>query len=266
MTEPIYRHPEDYDLEHEGDTADIDFFVGLLERWKPKRLLELACGSGRVTLPLTGKGIEIGCTVTGLELAPEMLAEAQRRRKEASEEVRTNLSLIEGDMRTWQADKPYDLILSPCSSMCHLLTLEDQLLAWKRAYTNLAPGGRFVVDVSMPNLAVYADSFTTPPRSIVEIDRDTTDPETGTRLLRYRTTRYAAHEQRARTRFIYDTFVTQGRQDHFISDYESHGYFPREMQLLFLHANFEIEVVFGDYRGRPLGPTSGQMITVGIKR
>jgi SAM-dependent methyltransferase len=266
MTEQIYRHPEDYDLEHEGDTKDIDFFVGLVTRWNPRNVLELACGSGRVTIPLAEKGVEIGCKVTGLELVPEMLAEAQCRRKESSEAVPSNLTLIEGDMRTWQADKPFDLILSPCSSMCHLLTLEDQVLAWKRAYANLAPGGRFVVDVTMPNLAVYADSFTTPPRSIVEIDRDTTDPETGTRLLRYRTTRYAAHEQRARIRFIYDKFEAQGRQDHFISDYESHVYFPREMELLFLHSGFEIEEIFGDYQGSPLGFTSRQMVTVGIKR
>jgi hypothetical protein len=169
-------------------------------------------------------------------------------------------------MRTWQADEPFDLIVTPCSSMCHLLTLEDQLLAWKQAYANLAPGGRFVVDVTMPNLAVYADSFTTPPRSIVEIDRDTTDPETGTRLLRYKTTRYIAHEQRARIRFLYDKFEAQGGLDHYVSDYESHVYFPREMQLLFLHTGFEIEEVYGDYQGRPLGTTSRQMITVGVKR
>ena len=42
-----------------------------------------------------------------------------------------------------------------------LRELDDQLAGWRQAHGNLVPGGRFVVDVSMPNLAAYADSFTT---------------------------------------------------------------------------------------------------------
>ena len=53
MDELIYQRPGDYELEHEGDD-DIEFFVELARRLKPKRVLELACGSGRVTEPLAG--------------------------------------------------------------------------------------------------------------------------------------------------------------------------------------------------------------------
>src|SRR5688572_10257282 len=168
-------------------------------------------------------------------------------------------------MREWPADAPFDLILSPGSSMCHLLTLEDQLKSWRRAYDNLATGGRFVVDVSMPDLAAYADSFRNPPREVVQIDRDTHDPESGERLIRYRTTRYLAHEQRARIRYLYDRLLSDQVQERFVSDYESHVYYPRELILLFLHTGFEVESVYGDYRGRPLTENSRNLIIVGRK-
>src|SRR5947207_6079850 len=118
--EAIYRTPDDYDLEHAGDTRDVEFFTGLAERLKPARVLELACGSGRVTLPLAETGARVGFDVVGLELVPEMLAAAREKREQAPPEVRSRLALEEGDMRTWRADRPFDLIVTPCSSVCHL--------------------------------------------------------------------------------------------------------------------------------------------------
>jgi hypothetical protein len=50
--DPIYERPRDYDLEHEGDDEDIQFYLRLLSDWQPKRVVELASGSGTVTLPL----------------------------------------------------------------------------------------------------------------------------------------------------------------------------------------------------------------------
>jgi SAM-dependent methyltransferase len=192
-----------------------------------------------------------------------MLEQARHRAGEASREAQERLTLAQGDMRTWQAPAPFDLIVTPCSSLCHLIALEDQLAAWRQAYANLAPGGRFVVDVSMPNLAAYADSFTTPPRMMVEIDRDRQDPETGARLLRYRTLRYLPHEQRAEVRFLYDRFEGEKPPERYVSDYQSHVYFPRELQLLFLHTGFEVEAVYGGYRQRALSAQSRQLIVVG---
>ena len=52
MDELIYQRPADYELEHEGNADDVEFFVALARRLKPKRVLEVACGSGRVTQPL----------------------------------------------------------------------------------------------------------------------------------------------------------------------------------------------------------------------
>lgn len=263
--EAVYQHPSDYELEHVGDTEDIAFFCRLARRLRPVRVLELACGSGRVTLPLAEAGAEQGFEIVGVELVPEMLAVAQHKRSEAPATTQDCLTLLEGDMRSWKADQPFDLIVTPCSSMCHLLTLEDQLAAWRQAYDNLVPGGRFVVDVTMPNLGSYVDSFRSPAREVVEIDLDTFEPETKTRLLRYKTTRYVAHEQRAQIRFLYDKYVGGAQPERSLSDFESHVYYPRELELLYRHTGFEVEKIYGDYHNRAVGPLSPQLIVVGIK-
>jgi SAM-dependent methyltransferase len=262
-TEPIYRRPHDYDLEHEGDDDDIQFYKRLLSRLRPRRVLELACGSGRVVLPLAELAATEGLTVVGLELADEMLAEAQRKRAAAAPEVQQALRLVHGDMRSWTADEPFDLIITPCSSLTHLLTIDDQLATWRTAHRNLAPGGRFVADIAMPNLGAFVDAARTPARLLVEVDLDATQPDGRTRLVRYKTTRYLPHEQRAEIRFLYDRFDAEHVVDRYLSDFESHVYFPREVQLLFMMTGFEIEQVYGSYFERALRPTSREMIMVG---
>lgn len=227
MSEPIYRNPDAYDLEHEGDTEDVDFFVRLAVGFRPQRVLELASGTGRVTIALAEAAVGSNFEVVGLELIPEMLEAAEQRTRGSDRKIRRRLKFVSGDMRTWKADEPFDLILSPGSSFCHLLSLSEQEQAWDRAYANLTPGGRLVVAVSMPDHGAYADSFLTPPREVVQIDRDTCDPDTNERLIRYRTTRYLPHEQRARIRYLYDLMRGEKVVERFVSDYESHVYYPR---------------------------------------
>jgi hypothetical protein len=53
--------------------------------------------------------------------------------------------------------------------------------------------------------------------------------------------------------------------ERYIDDFQSHVYFPRELELLFLHTGFELEAVYGDYRFRPLKSTSPLIIMVGKK-
>lgn len=261
--EAIYERPQDYDLEHEGDEEDIEFYAALVRRLRPSRVLELASGSGRVTIPLARLAPTLGFDIIGLEIADSMLAEAERKRAALAPDAQARVRFVKGDIRSWEAEAPVDLIITPCSSLSHLLTLDDQLAAFRRAYDNLVPGGRFVADLTMANLVVYAESMQTPPRTTVEIDVDTSDPTTGVRMLRYKTTRYLPHEQRAEIRFLYDKFPDRDRVERYVSDFESHVYYPRELELLFRMTGFDIEARYGNYSLKPLRRSSRQMIYIG---
>jgi SAM-dependent methyltransferase len=261
----LYRRPDEYDLEHVGDEEDVVFYVGLARSLKPKSVLELASGTGRITVPLAEEGARSGFSVVGLDSEANMLKQARDKAAHMSAAARKRLKLVHGDMRKWHGREPFDLIVVPCASISHLLELQDQLDVWRQAFQNLAPGGRFVVETVMPNFSAYADSFSNPPRALVEIDRDVTDERRKIRLVRRKTVNYVPNEQRAQIRFLYEKYRRKSLIECYIDDFESHVYFPRELRLLFLHTGFEIEDVFGDYNRRPLRASSQLMIMIGRK-
>ncbi len=262
----IYSRPEEYDLEHGAGEEDVAFYVRLVQRLEARSLLELGCGSGRITVPLAEIADAQNLRITGVDLAEEMLGEAEEKLSELPEAGRACVQLLKEDIRHFIATPAVDLVIVPCSTLAHVLELEDQLLVWRAAYASLRPGGRFVVDLTMPNLGAYVESMATPPRSLVEMDIDQESEDGVHRLIRYKTTRYEAHRQRAHVRFLYDRFETRADQEQarrYISDFESHVYFPRELQLLFMYTGFEIEQTWGGYRGEALRSHSRALIMVG---
>ncbi len=261
----VYLRPDDYDLEHSGNDEDVLFYCRLSERLGAKKILELGCGTGRITLPLAELASPGERTIVGLDSAPAMLATARARLDATPSAVQKRTTFVQAQWQSWQADGQFDLILVPCASVTHISTLSDQIALWKRSFDNLSPGGRFVVEVTMPNLATFADSFSRPPRVLLETDLDVENKEEKTRLLRHRTTQYLGDEQRAFIRFMYEKLCDGRSVERYIDDFQSHVYFPRELQLLFLHSGFEIETVYGDYLFRPLQNLSPLIIMVGRK-
>jgi len=262
----LYRNPEEYDREHLGYDEDIAFYVSLVRKLRPNRVLELGCGTGRITIPLAEAGSRLDFDVVGLDSQPEMLSRAREYGLELPSDAQKQLDFIHGDMRTWTSDTSRDLIGMPCCSISHVLSLEDQIAVWKRAYRNLGVGGRFVVEVQMPNMGAFADSFRVPPRTPLEVDIDNYDETDGTRLIRKKTTRYLSHEQLAQIRFMYEKYRHGRAVESFIDDFASHVFFSRELHLLFVHCGFEVETTCGDYRGRPLRSDSPMIIMTGLRR
>lgn len=211
-------------------------------------------------------GEKLGFSVTGLDSQPEMLERARERRLQCRSAIRKRVDLVQGDMRSWKAAPKFDLIVIPCSSITHVLGLDDQIALWRNAWGNLRAGGRFVIEVVMPDIGAFASSTGASPRVPLEVDLDNYDEADGIRLIRRKTTRYLSHEQRAEIRFMYEKYQHGQAIGSFIDDFNSHVFFPRELQLLFIHTGFEIEPACGDYRGRPLGTDSSLIIITGVKR
>jgi SAM-dependent methyltransferase len=266
VNEAIYQHPADYDLEHEGDDRDVRFYQRLMVRLRPRSVLEFACGSARITLPLAAELREQGGHIVGVEVNEQMLDQARSKLAEGDPAVSTRVRLEQGDMRCWRTPERFDVVLIACSSITHLLTLEDQLAVWRNAFDHLGPGGRFIVDVTMPDLGAYVESLRTPPRALTEIDLDQSDPAADTRLIRQKTTRFDMFAQRAHIQFLYDKFEHGVHASRYASDFTSHIYFPRELTLLYLHAGFIVEAVWSDYAFRAASSQSREIVIVGVRQ
>jgi len=104
--------------------------------------LELAVGSGRIALPLAGRGVR----VHGIDNSPEVLE--QLHGKAGSERVTTTL----GDYTTTSVNGPFSLVYLVWNSLSNVTTQDGQVAAFTNAAAHLSPGGRFVVELFVPQL------------------------------------------------------------------------------------------------------------------
>jgi SAM-dependent methyltransferase len=147
------EHYEDallYDYEYRRRRADVNFYKELVQRLvgPSGRILELACGSGRVTIPLARAGYQ----VVGLDLSAPMLERAEARLGGLGQAARSRVSLHQADMRTFALGERFPLILMAFNSFEHLYTRVDVSACLEQVRAHLAPGGHFVFDVQNPNL------------------------------------------------------------------------------------------------------------------
>jgi ubiquinone/menaquinone biosynthesis C-methylase UbiE len=134
-----FADPVSYDLEY-GDETGVAFYAALAgEAGGP--VLELACGTGRVSIPLARQGFE----VTGLDITPGMLDRA--RDKSAGLPVRW----IEGDARAFQLGARFRLIYMTGNAFQAFLEWADQEAMLARVHEHLHPDGLFAFETRNPN-------------------------------------------------------------------------------------------------------------------
>jgi len=117
----------------------IDCLAGLA---RGGRALEFAVGTGRVALPLNARGIP----VHGVELSPHM-ADQLRAKPDADA-----ITITIGDMTTTQVPGRFTLVYLVANTIMNVTTQEDQIAVFTNAAAHLEPGGRFVVEVVVPQL------------------------------------------------------------------------------------------------------------------
>lgn len=125
-------------------TEDVEFYVEEA-RAAGGPIVELACGTGRISVPVAKKGVP----VIGVDASAEMLAVA--REYAEADGVTDLLDLRHGDMREPPVTERVALVLIPFRSLLHMTTETDRLRALAVANELLLPGGRLVFDVFAPS-------------------------------------------------------------------------------------------------------------------
>jgi SAM-dependent methyltransferase len=106
------------------------------------RALEFAIGTGRVAVPLAERGI----SVTGIELSRPMIDQLRTKVDEAT------IPTVVGDMATARAPGRYTLVYLVYNTISNLLTQAEQVACFRNAAHHLTPGGRFVIELWVPEL------------------------------------------------------------------------------------------------------------------
>jgi SAM-dependent methyltransferase len=236
--------------------GDVGFYVEEAERaGASSAVLEIGCGTGRLTLPLA----RAGHAVTGIDLSPAMLARARSKLEAEPPDVRARVALLETDARRMALppSPAFDLAIAPFRVMQHFLTIEDQLDVLTHVRERLRAGGRFVFDVFNPSYPLMtrdrsAEAEDTPEQALPD-----------GRTLRRTVRVLAVHwvEQVSDLELIY--YVRTGdRVERIVQEFQMRWFTPAELTHLVSRAGFRLEAMHGGFDRRALDDGAPEIIVV----
>lgn len=209
-------------------------------------VLELACGSGRLTLPIAQQGTEIA----GLDASEPMLALAREKSRSANLQVEWHL----GDMTDFDLQSRFSLIFVPNNSIAHLLTWHDFGLCLACVRQHLTQDGWFMLDYFNPSLMLLSrDPETRYPAGIFDA------PDGSGPISVLEQVRYDAATQINHIRWFWHTEATEKEET---SDFSMRVYFPQELDALLVLNGFAVEAKYGDYDLSPFTSASRHQLLV----
>jgi SAM-dependent methyltransferase len=218
-------------------------------------VLEVACGTGRVVLPLARAGWQ----VTGLDISPHMLAVARRKLEKENPEVQSRIRLVEGDMRHFALDERFSLILIPYRSFHALLTPAAQRRCLECCRRHLEPGARLAINVFHPRLSVLAT-----PGGVDESPHEYPGPD-GATIRQSGHTDYDLANQTLVWHARYECTAPNGCVEVHEHSTPLRYFFRFEMKWMLEACGFEVEALYGDFQRSPFESDSPEMIFVARK-
>ena len=243
---------EIYDVFYGTLRDDIDFYCGLAEKYGDP-VLELGCGTGRISIPLARRGYR----VVGLDASKSMLEIFKKKLEKEPNEVRKRIEIIHADMRDFSLDKKFPLIIIPFSSIVHLTSLNDSLKAFTNAYNHLIKGGAFVFDVFIPKY-----EYITKRRRIEFYTRDTDE---GKRLILWERAEYDLTNQLIHVDRLVEIVHPDNESKRYFWKTTLRWYTKSELELLLKLAGFNNIKVYGDFNLGEYRYEKGKMVFIAMK-
>lgn len=246
----MYQWADYYDLTQRGVAGDVEFY---LEQAKLAQgpVLDLACGTGRIALPLAQAGVD----VTGLDLSVEMLAKAKQKASELG--LADSLRLLQGDMRSFDLGQTFSLIMIPFRSFLHLLYINEQMKALACIRRHLAPGGKLVMNVFVPKIQhFHEESEKLSLRGTYRLDD-------GDEVAMWDYTRYDHFQQLSEVTRTYERSDASGLVKERVTGRFTLRYiFPAELHHLLRLNGLKVTQRFGNFAKGPFDASSNELIIV----
>ena len=224
--------------------TDLIFYKKWLPQPKDTQILELCCGTGRLTLPIAKDGYNI----TGIDNTPSMLEQAKVKSAQAGLQIK----FIEADIRSLDLPEKYDLIFIPFNSIHHLYLNEDLFKAFNVVKRHLKEGGLFLLDCYNPNIKYIVEN----ENELKEIAKYTTSD--GRKILIKQMMRYENKSQINRIEwhfYINDEFDS-------VQNLDMRMFYPNELNAYLKWMGFNIIHKFGGFDEQPFNNDSEKQVFV----
>jgi ubiquinone/menaquinone biosynthesis C-methylase UbiE len=224
---------------------DIAFWIGQAKRYGDP-ILELACGTGRVAIPLA----KAGYRVTGLDASTSMLAQARRR----SAEEGVSVEWLHGDVRDFGLGKQFPVVIFPFNAICHLRGFEDLEACLTCVKRHLRPDGRFILSEFNPRLDILL-------RSAEERYPHTqyVAPDDGGTIV---VTENNVYDSATQINHVKLCHTWPGSREEVVEELNMRIYYPQELDALLKYNGLRIEAKLGDYDGAPFASASPYQVIV----
>lgn len=252
----LYRDGKHYDSWHEDFSVDIPFHLEMIKKYGDP-VLELACGTGRLSIPFA----ENGYKVTGLDVSDSMLTQA----KENIAEKKVDVNLVKADCRDFKLDEKFNVIIFPFNSIAHVHEIEDIKRCFECVREHLTDNGRFIIDIFNPDLNLlvrdpnkrYSEE---PGKS--NFNREYPDPYGNGMVKVEENNVYEKKTQINHVKFYFKI----GDQPEVVNDLSMRVFFPQELEALLYYNGFEIEEKYGGFDMKPFESDSPKQLVVSKKR
>ena len=239
----LYERPDLYDLISPPDPAMEGFYVAAAGG-RGRHVLDIACGTGRFTLPIARSG----AAVVGGDLSPAMLGRA----RQSAEAEGLAIDFAERDMRGFDiAGGPFDRILVAANSLLHLETPADFEGFFASVRRHLSPDGLLVFDVFVPSVALLAGD---PDRRqlLGTFAHDTLGTLTVEETIRYDPLAQVSH--------IDWYWSDADGRDFWHSTLRMRQIFPQELPVLLASGGLRLVERFGDFDRQPVSAQSRRQV------
>ena len=242
---PLLFDGRHYDRHWRHLTADIPFWLNQARKFGGP-ILELACGTGRVSLPLA----KAGFAVTGVDISDSMLAEARKKAAAAA----VAIEWLKADMRSFDLGRKFPLVIFPFNTIAVLHGLEDLEACLSCVKQHLAPGGRFIIDVFHPSLDILRRD---PEQRFPHCEYPAPDGQGP--VVVTESTAYDATHQINRVKLF---FKFPGQVEEAVEEFTVRVYFPQELDALLKYNGLAVESKFGNYDESPFAAASPKQLII----
>jgi len=236
-TEDILSDLYDY-LPLYTERKDVEFYLDCANKYGGV-VLELGCGTGRVSIPMAFLNLNIVC----LDYSMPMLNRFKRKLQQEPESISERIMLLRGDMTNFRLKKKFDLIIMPFRPFQHLISSDDQLNCLISIREHLSHGGLFIFDVFNPNPEIM---ITSTLESITDVPQfEMADGRKLTRISRVLNAHW--QDKWNEYEFLYIIEDSDGNKEEIIQQTSMRYFSPEEMDLIVDMGGFKIKEFYGDF-------------------